>query len=368
MPLPASVGALERPAALHAVFESLDRLEAGQAEGDVRMIELGDSHVAADWETGPVRRQLQARFGDGGRGFVPAGRPWKAWSQEGLLSGVAGEWSTKMNHPTARRPSGDGPFGLTGFALESRQAGARAWLEVLAPSTSAEVAYLEQPGGGSFDLVVDGARAARISTRADAPRSAYQLITLDGPKQHHIEVRPTGDGVVRLLGVALDRADHEGLVFDALGINGARVAMPLSWDEATWAEDLHHRAPALVIFAYGTNDAVDYETSVEAFASSLTETLARVARAVPSASCLVLGPPDRKNAPRLSAIVASERHAAEVAHCAYFDRIAAMGGPGGIVRWGQPDGVHLRRDGYARTATAFVGDFVAAYDLWRAAK
>ncbi len=102
MPLPASVGALERPAALHAVFESLDRLEAGQAEGDVRMIELGDSHVAADWETGPVRRQLQARFGDGGRGFVPAGRPWKAWSQEGLLSGVAGEWSTKMNHPTAR--------------------------------------------------------------------------------------------------------------------------------------------------------------------------------------------------------------------------------------------------------------------------
>ena len=366
---PAFVGALERPAALLAVFEALERLESGRADGDVRIVELGDSHVAADWETGPLRRQLQARFGDGGRGFVPIGRPWKAWSQEGVLTGVSGEWSTKMNRPAARQPTADGRFGLAGFALESRQPGARAWTEVLAASSTAELAYLEQPGGGSFDVVVDGARVAHVSTRADARRSAFRELTLpDGATQHHLEVRVTGDGAIRILGVALDRSDRNGLVLDALGINGARVAMPLSWDETTWAEDLRHRRPALVIVAYGTNDAVDPETSIDAFEAGLTEELARIARAVPSASCLVLGPPDRLKAPRLSAIISSERHAAETGHCAFFDRAASMGGAGAIARWGQPDHVHLTREGYARDATAFVHAFLEAYDLWRKSK
>lgn len=365
--LPAAVGALERPAALEAVFDALERLETGHGD-DVRIVQLGDSHTAADWETGPVRRLLQSRFGDGGRGFVPIGRPWKAWSQEGLLTGLAGEWSTKMTHPSARQPNGDGPFGLAGFALESRQSGARAWIELLAASTSAEVAYLEQPAGGSFDVIVDGARVAHVSTRGDARRSAFRTIALPESTRHHLEVRAAGDGAVRVFGAALDRADRRGLVFDALGINGARVATALSWEEAAWADDVRHRDPALVVLAYGTNDAVDAETSLVAFEAGLTEALARIARAVPSASCLVLGPPDRTNAPRLSAIVASERRAAEAGHCAYFDRIAAMGGPGSIMRWGQPDHVHLNRDGYARNATVFVHDFVEAFELWRKAR
>jgi len=50
-------------------FEALARLEAGQAEDDVRVTQFGDSHTAADIETAVVRRALQARFGDGGRGF-----------------------------------------------------------------------------------------------------------------------------------------------------------------------------------------------------------------------------------------------------------------------------------------------------------
>lgn len=369
-PLPASVGSLERPAALVGLFASLAKLEAKTATDDVRITQFGDSHTAADWQTGPMRRALQSRFGDGGRGFVPVGRPWKAWSQDDVLTGNAGEWTTLMNNPTVRHPTGDGVFGLSGIAMASRQPGARAWIDVDEDEDRGELAYLEQPGGGSFDLVVDFT-TSRITTRAEQKRSAFRAIPMGDPHRHHVEVRPIGDGEVRIFGIALDRLQY-GLVFDAFGINGARIATA-AWNEAAWTEDLRHRAPSLVILAYGTNDAVDVETSLDAFEAGFAETLARIERALPETSCLVLGPPDRGNAPRLADTIARERHAAETAKCAFYDQVAAMGGPGAMTRWakeayprGQPDHVHLTRTGYTELGRTFVADLLKAYDLWRA--
>jgi lysophospholipase L1-like esterase len=282
-----------------------------------------------------------------------------------------------MNHPTVRHATGDGVFGLSGVAMASRQPGARAWVEVLAPTSRAEVAYLEQPGGGSFELVVDGS-VSRIATRGDARRSAFRPIELAEASKHHLEVRPLGDGEVRVFGVALDRVEH-GLVFDAFGINGARIATPASWS-GDWVEDLRHRAPTLVILAYGTNEASDVETSLDAFEAGFTEVLGRIQRAAPKASCLVLGPPDRathsgaewKTTPRLLDVIARSRAAAKAANCAFYDQFAAMGGTGAMARWateayprGQHDRVHFTRSGYAELGSSFVTDLVRAYDLWR---
>lgn len=43
---------------------------AGRAP--VAIVQLGDSHTAADLFSGELRRLLQARYGDGGIGLVPA--------------------------------------------------------------------------------------------------------------------------------------------------------------------------------------------------------------------------------------------------------------------------------------------------------
>jgi hypothetical protein len=74
-----TVGALERASAMRRFFESLARLEDGRSQDDVRIIQFGDSHTAADIQSAAARRGLQARFGDGGRGFVAIGRPWKLY-------------------------------------------------------------------------------------------------------------------------------------------------------------------------------------------------------------------------------------------------------------------------------------------------
>lgn len=376
-----TVGALERPAALRRFFEALARLEAGQAQDDVRITQFGDSHTAADIQTAAVRRALQTRFGDGGRGFVAIGRPWKRWLQDGVRVGMSTEWAPEKGKLERGKLTGDGLYGLSGIGLFTRQRGARAWTDVSTRTSRAELAYLEQPSGGAFDVFVDGVRVVRVSTRGERTISAYRTFDVAEASAHQLEVRAVGDGDVRVFGMSLDRAQQHGIVLDALGINGARVTTSvLSWNEQHWAEQLRHRAPALVVLAYGTNESVDTEMPQHVYERHLVDALGRIARAVPSASCLLLGPPDRAintsdgwaTAPKIAEIIAAQRRVAEAAGCAFYDQLAAMGGDGAIAAWAveeppraQKDRCHLTREGYAQLGSSFASDVMRAYAGWR---
>ena len=384
-PVPAEAAtALEDSAALHRFFDALSQLDEGRLNDDVRIVQFGDSHTAADYETGPIRRALQARFGDGGRGFVQMGKPWKWYTQEGLrrvgMQGFVAERG-KIAHGAF---AGDGMYGLSGVSIEASRRGARAWTELSLPASRFEIDYLRQPDGGSVDVLVDGVPFGRVSTRGRTVGSGYQAF--DVPEApHQLEIAAVGDGKVRVLGVNLERA-RSGIALDALGINGARIANFLTWSEPHLAEQLHHRAPALVILAYGTNEAGD-DSPIETYERQLVDALGRVARAVPSASCLLLGPPDRahrqvgapdapvtwETMPRLLEVVAAQRRVAAAAGCAFYDQLGAMGGPGSIATWAleaepraMADRVHLSREGYAVLGRQFARDVVAAYSAYRA--
>jgi len=387
VPAPLARGPLDNTAALRRFFQALAKVDDGSATADVRIVQFGDSHTAADMMTGTARRALQARFGDGGRGFLELGRPWRTYWQDGLRGpGMTRSFHSEQGKLDHGRFVGDGCYGLGGVCLVTSARDARAWTEIVAPTSRIEVDYWTQPVGGSFDLVVDGASVLTIKTRATTPASAFQSVVVpDGP--HKVEVRTHGDGEVRVFGVNLDR-DRNGVVYDALGINGARAATTLEWNEPHMAEQLRHQAPDLVVLAYGTNESADTE-SIDAISRQLVAALGRVARAVPTASCLLLGPPDRAvrtpddnpygdagtfwaTSPRIEQIVAAERAIAGAAGCAFYDQLAAMGGPGTIAAWAEaepprarPDRTHLTRDGYAMLGNAFANDLMAAYAAWR---
>jgi lysophospholipase L1-like esterase len=378
-PVSASVGSLENGSALKHWFEALARLDDGGAKDDVRVVQFGDSHTAADLESGTVRRALQGRFGDGGRGFVEIGRPWKTYIQDGLrLPGMTKDWSPEHGKLEHGKFAGDGCYGIGGVCLVTNKKGARAWADLVSPSATVELAYFEQPQGGTIELFVDNTSAVKVSTKGKSNASAFKSVTVpEGP--HHLEVQALGDGDVRFYGVTLDRPQL-GLVWDALGLNGARASTVLQWSEPHLAEQLQHQSPELVVLAYGTNESAD-DGSLETFERQLVDVLGRVARAVPSASCLLLGPPDRAvetstgwmTSPKLEQVVEVERAVARAAGCAFYDQYKAMGGNGMIAAWAeetppraQKDHVHLTRDGYAFVGQSFADDLVRAYAAWRA--
>ena len=375
----ASRGALERPAALRRFFDSLLALETGAATEDVSILQFGDSHTAADLGTAVVRKAFAARFGDGGRGFVSFGLPWSSFRQEGVRGGMSKDWvAERPKYVTKReRTATDARHGLLGFSIATTRAGAQAWTDVSVPFERFELHFLTQPSGGTFDVFVDDARVGTLHTKSKRIESAFHAVDVpSGP--HKIEVRAYGDGEVRVFGVTLDRR-VAGTTFDALGINGARASELLRSDEAHFAEQLRRRNPALVVLAYGTNESGD-DTPSDVYERTIVDALGRISRAVPTASCLLLGPPDRAietkdgwlTSPKLMDVMAAQKRVAEAAGCAYYSQFDAMGGEGSLAAWsledpprGGKDRVHLTRDGYAQLGASVSADLLRAYEAYR---
>jgi lysophospholipase L1-like esterase len=377
----APIGHLEGSERLQHVFEALARLDDGHAHDDVRILQYGDSHTASDLGVAVMRRLLQARFGDGGRGFVSIGKPWKTYGQDGVRGGMKDFEPVKTKYKGGKFAFGDGCFGLLGIGVGASKAGARAWTDLTARASHVEIDWWQQPGGGSFDVFIDGSRAGHVATRAATATAGYT--SFDVPEaSHRVELRAAGDGDVRVFGMNVDRLEA-GVVVDALGINGAQVFTPLRWNEEHFAEQLRHAAPDMVILAYGTNEALEPGLADAEYERKVVDLLGRVARATPVASCLLLGPPDLarhtkgkddwKTWPRVGEIVAAQRRVAQAAGCGFYDQMGAMGGEGSIATWAaeaEPraghDRVHLTRTGYAEVATSFATDLMHAYDAWRA--
>ena len=73
-PPPAEPQRLASPAALAPFFAALDNRALPQP---LRIMQIGDSHTANDSLSGRVRQHFQERFGAAGRGWLPAGVPYK---------------------------------------------------------------------------------------------------------------------------------------------------------------------------------------------------------------------------------------------------------------------------------------------------
>ena len=118
----------------------------------------------------------------------------------------------------------EGWFGLIGVSGHSSNK--RAWTRVeprdasdpASFGRSYDLMFLRQPGGGKFKIFVDGSYLKTVSTRAKEAGPGFERIETElGP--HKIEIRPTGNGEVRLFGVSVERGDP-GVVVDTLGISG----------------------------------------------------------------------------------------------------------------------------------------------------
>jgi lysophospholipase L1-like esterase len=340
---------------------------AARGEGQARILFYGASHVASDSFTGPLRRVLQRRYGDAGHGFVLPVHPWRSYRHADVeVDSNRSRWDALRIRANPSASDVD-YYGLAGVAVETDRAGAYGEVRttdrgpVGRTASSFEVFYLKQPGGGDFDVLLDGRRVQRVQTAAEAPTPGYATFRVED-RPHSLRIQVRGNGKVRLFGVALER-ERPGVVLDTVGINGARVRSHLFWEDSLYREHMVRRNPDLVVLAYGTNESGD-DQPLEDYERELRQILERVRETVPKASCLLMGPSDRpvrvdddvfEDRPRTAHINAIQSRAAPDAGCGYFDLLAFQGGPLSMVEWaaaeppyGQPDHVHFTMRGYHR--------------------
>lgn len=395
---------LEDPSgrALFPFFDSLQRVAALEPGSQTHVVQLGDSHTAADFMTSRLRRSLQARFGDAGRGFLYPGRAFKYYYQRDVKHGGAGPWVVQ----NGLRADAIEPLGLGGFRLTASTPDARIYAATCDDCDSNRVVsafelfYWRRPGAGWLQVAIDGQPVRVIDTaegsspaRPEGETGVFRLELPEGP--HKLEAWPTGELPVELFGVVLDR-EVPGVTLDALGINGATLQTSARWTWSLAAEQLQRRDPALLVTWYGTNESGSRDFSVPAYEQAWRDQLARLRRMVPDSACLVVGPPDRlmrassKCKPRkdrrgrplplgpecrwrpaalLDPIIEVQRRVAFEQGCAFWDVRRFMGGVGAMTLWveqspalAQPDRVHLTREGYERVGQALATDLLDEYE------
>lgn len=366
--------AIGHPEALEAFVTALRRLETGGTD-KVRVAVWGASSVAGDRWTGYLRGYLQHRFGDGGPGFVAAVPLWRWHRHQEVDLEAHGPWV--VTHSLRPKGRADGLYGLMGVRATGRYAGTRVTVTLEDPDARAEqwsLWLLDDPRGGSIDARLDDGEAVHITTRADAIGPRYVELSTDEPHAA-LSLSVAADGPVRLFGAVIERASP-GVVVDELGIGGSGARRVLHWDEALWVEHLARRDPALVVFAYGGIEAMRKEHDPERFEREWNNIIARVRKAVPDASCLLVAPQDlalrkggkvRRRPDTMDSILGVIERVAATEGCALFDTPAMMGGPGSMRTWVQAglatkDHVHFTKTGYAHLGRVLADALMAPLD------
>jgi lysophospholipase L1-like esterase len=400
-------GFLDAPTGtLDALFHGFDATERAEASGRTLLLFFGDSHTAGDSMTSRLRITLQHQFGDAGRGLVAAGRaPTRHYYQRDVKYGISGAWKAAVGGH-----KGDAePFGIGGLRVFGTTKGAQLWVQTCAECQAGtsvaqfEILYYAAPDHGLLRYRVDEGPWLELKTKTAAiepPHTARQLVAVaDGP--HKLTLEHGGGGVIDLFGIGMERG-KPGVIVDSLGVVGRRLGSLRSWDWSVIGEQLATRDPRLVVLQYGTNEADDPDLDLEAFARYYDETILRIRAAAPTASILILGPPDMATreggkacdrmqpkpgadagviaecqwrTPAVIRDIISVEHAAAVRnHVAFFDTFAAMGGADHMHDWllAEPkvaykDHVHFTDVGYQLWADALGKALIAHYASWRLA-
>ena len=354
-------------------YSALNDLSNGKRTRPVRIVHYGDSPTTADLITGDARELLQDRFGDAGPGFVLIAKPWAWYGHHGV-----DVESTGWTITTAVGFMREANYGLGG-AWFSGPIGAESTIHLAAhTSTSIEIQFLQQPGGGNVEVLADGKLAGSVKTLGEAKKDGAATVALPlGTKT--VTLRVSG-APVQIFGVALG-TNHKGITYDSIGLNGASTTvMSRAFNPAAFGEALQHRDPDLIVINYGTNES-SYASYVEKlYEPELRRAIARVRAALPNTSILIMSPMDRgaregdvistmAAIPKLVAI--QQRVAAELG-CGFFNTYAAMGGEGTMQRWydGHPrmvaaDLIHPSPQGARIVAQSLTGQLLIGYERYQ---
>ncbi len=392
----AASGFVEQPGLLDPSGKALSRVAQKLSSRPV-FVQLGASHTAGHMFTDVVRADLQKAHGNGGRGYVSAGRSSERLLPAKVKRSLEGAWEI----PDARERGPGEPWSLSGTRAVGQKGaklsiafgvGERAGAE---PS-ALTLHYLKTPDMGRMKVRIDGVEVADLGPPSLAtpggaavePAAAGGLTGMGSARgearierfevkglSHVIEVENLGPGPVTVFGAALERTD-KGLVYDAVGLPGSTVLLADGYDKESFAAQLRARAPDAYVVFYGTNESALSELDPQILRQHYTSFLETLKGAAPEADCVLMGPTDLLApgadgtvvaAPGTDRVIRTIREVAYSQGCAFWSARAAMGGKLSMRRWqtlrpplGHEDGVHLTAEGYERLAHAFADDLAAA--------
>lgn len=366
--------------ALDRFYAALAATARGERGAITRIAHYGDSSIASDRITFTMRRRLQARFGDAGHGFMLMTRGYMPYGHRDVTHTASSGWQIRQ---LVLGEIEDGWYGYGG--VQARTTGrARATYGTATDSpvggrvSRFELWYQKWSGGVDVHVAVDGGPERTIPTRAEQREDAWETIEVeDGP--HTLALRAGGGGSARFYGIVLER-DGPGVVYDSLGLVGARARRLLAFDAAHIERQVTHRDVDLLVLGFGGNEAGDGRMPIAMYENEMVQVIQRMRGSQRDLPCLIVAPLDQAehdergnivSMAAMSQLVEGQRRAAAREGCGFWDTWQAMGGEGAMRRWFRarprlafPDYRHATPAGYEVISNMLYKALLAGFSDW----
>jgi lysophospholipase L1-like esterase len=340
----------------------------------ITILQLGDSHTAADFFTGELRKRLQALYGNGGAGYMTAGKPHLGVRSSTFKITASSGWTYK----SLFKANDPAEFWLSGYNAIATEAGQTLTLEseTAVPFDSIEIETVRQPGGGAIDIKLDGKVESRYDLKSDTLEPIVIRLnpgTGTSDKVRQIAITTTGAGTVNIASISSYNR-RSGLTYSAVGFPGAQINLVDKFDERVLASELHRLSPHIVVLAFGTNEGFRDELDLDNYAKVYERTVTRIRSILPGAAIVVVAPPAGatkeggecgRTPPTLQRVREIQEEIAKRNKLVYWNWASIMPEECGAHRWATmspplmaKDHVHLSIEGYKKSAAEFLNTLI----------
>jgi lysophospholipase L1-like esterase len=372
----------------------------GEERRGITILQIGDSHTAADFLTGELRRRLQQRYGNGGPGYIIAGKPHIGVRSSALKVSASAGWTYRA----IQKSDTVAEFWLSGFNAVATAPGETLAFTSDAPVVfdSIEIEGLRAPGSGSFDISLDGTVKASYDFNAETAEPVVLRLSPEDLKTdqiHRFEIKTSGQGPVSIASVAFYNK-QSGLSYSSIGYPGATIDLLNKFDQSLMADDLRRLDPQIIVLAFGTNEAAKKNLDVAQYERNYEKVIDKIKAVLPNVEIVLVGPPDgaergancaKKSAtavcrphpaeaeaksdcdwhplPKLEAVRNVARRIAERRGFSFWNWASIMPEKCGAQQWVSaspalmtPDHIHFTVAGYNRSADEFLNTLIPVVD------
>jgi lysophospholipase L1-like esterase len=354
---------LKNTQSLLPFLNKLQNLKNGGKQNAV-IVQIGDSHIQADMMSAVVRTAFQNSFGNAGRGLVFPYQVAKTNAPSDLIFSSKSSWKANRVAKIDTIPS----CGISGFGMESQEYNPYFNFEFRTFNATKE----------SFDKVSFFTSAVSEilleyndnqikNVCFDAPTDFYSVDFASQTSGFKLTF-PTTDNI-GFYGASLERKDSSGVIYHAIGANGAKYS-DYNKTILFWKQLAQLHADCYVI-SLGTNEAQDLNLTAAGFLNDVKIMIGNLKKVSPNASIIITTPPvsyykKLKPNPILEIIAQSIIDYCTQNDIAYWDLFGVSKGKEGASKWKslqllRPDLVHFSREGYTLQGDLFVHAFAKAY-------
>lgn len=319
----------------------------------VRFVHLGDSHIQADMMTRVLRRGLQDRFGNAGRGIVFPYQLAGTNAPQDIQSFSSVTWrSVRLAKPVPPMMSG-----LSGYAVSSDSLVAD--LDIGVKAAQVNNATFDRirvfAGGGEHVSLTMPPYDNQPVMLTQEEVSGSVAVDLAG-ETDRVLIKSTSEGSAgfSFYGVSLEKKRVPGVIYHAIGVNGADYPdyndADLFWRQIGFLE------PDCYVISLGTNKAQNQKLKPELFAEQVRSMVRRLKKVSPEAVIVLTTPPPSyyrrlQSNPMLEKVAGLIVQVAADEDIVTWDLYHAVNGEAGALQWQRydlfrPDRIHFNRRGY----------------------